>query len=211
MPDQGKTLGAAVSSVPLVFFDLIARIVPGTVVLGSILFVARPAGFPKILWVILDNMSMAGTGGGLFVTTIVFVFAYALAVLLWCPGYWVASRFPALGGRWDTHRFRRRYEKLRRTDPGAGERITKLKAQVHMCEVLLFGFILSVGLGIRLVASDPYRLANWLVMACAAACLLASGIARRYCVYHMIDSLNANTELIHAEEEKSQRSPILVP
>jgi hypothetical protein len=261
MSDQGKTLGGAVCSVPLVFFDLIARIVPGMVVLGSILCVVGRVTFPEVLDAMPARVLRIGVGAALLVMTTVFVLSYVLAWLLWYPGYQIASLLPGLGGRWDRYdflqddeerkgkdsgtggqtirtrlsalksraikrvrrlfpsclarvekrkdllrSFRQDYERLRRTDPGTGERITKLKAQVHMCEVLLCGFILSIGLAFAFSTKDHPWFLNWPLVLCVAG----SGIARRYCVDHMIVSVNMNLKLID-DEDKSRRLQVMNP
>ena len=213
MNGRGGSLGSAVSSVPQVYFDLIARVIPGVVVLSQVaLAVVGPDAFLRTIDATLARVAKVGAIGALFAVMVVIVFSYAYAVLLWYPGYYLASKVKRRGGRWDhdeniklhteTIRFRLAYERLKRKDPVAGERVTKLKAQVHMSEVLFAGFLLSIPAGIVAIVQDwPRSIGkNLPVCICATVFAFLSYLSRGYFVDHMIASLETNLRLANEEQ-----------
>jgi len=125
---------------------------------------------------------------------------------------------------WDNRKFRRKYEKLKYKNNFAGNRVTKLKAQIHMAETLFIGFPLSCLIGVITywidvvtcligivtyfyVFSEPKleipsllpRYVSWVILCLAAVC---SFNARQYFIFHMNESLKNNLELLKQEEKK---------
>jgi FMN phosphatase YigB (HAD superfamily) len=197
MSDQNKALKSVVASMPQIYFDIIARVVPGIVIISSlVLATTGPETFWNVLQTWLGKSSQLNISTTTIFIGLTFVFSYVLATFLWCAWSWLWS---PVRNFWDDEKFRWRYENVKKGSPAAGDRITKLKAQVHMSEVLTVGFILSVIVDVGGYFYDSSflpRLGFGTFLAVLAFC---SCIARRYFIKHMISSLNNNLELLGHE------------
>ena len=203
MSDEGHD-GSGVSSwVPQLFYDIIARLVPGAVLIGALVLAA--AGPAEALaglrgWLSKPSDSYPSV---VLIVGAIFVLSYTLAIvlhgfgsLLMLPLELLVSRLydapnnkppsgskpnkdePEQGEPLPPSRMRAklrdifgrlvinpkgdfpmRYDYIKRHDPTAGSRITKLKAEMHMASILIFGFGLSYVINLWLMRTnlDPKR------------------------------------------------------
>jgi hypothetical protein len=136
------------SLVPQIFFDIIARLVPGSVMIGVILIAAMgPQGFWNHMDLVLNKPSDSYPSIFL-IGALGLALSYVLAIILF--GFWGLlskpfERLPIIKklaeSRESDHAAR--YDFIRHNDASAGSRIAKIKAEEHMTSVLSVGFILS--------------------------------------------------------------------
>lgn len=219
------TLQKVVSCIPQVYFDIIGRVIPGTLIMGSIWIAVRgPEEFWKSLKICLVKATISSATVAIF---LVLLTSYTVAILLWCVWSCVIvkicykrkkSRIMRMFRKkmyWDNEGFRMKYETLKYYNIAAGNRITKLKAQIHMTETLFVGLPLSCLFGIITYISEVVtyfcsftkvkleipslspRFVSWTLILLAAVCSL---FARQYFISHMNDSLKNNLELLKQEE-----------
>jgi len=247
------TLQKVVSCIPQVYFDIIGRVIPGTLIMGSVwIAVCGPMEFLTSLdsWL---NKSKVSTI--IIATVLVLLTSYILAIFIWCVWSCVTTKIldkpeKSKSGNdksgksksendkseksnkkrfrviyWDNGTFRKDYEELKYKNNFAGNRVTKLKAQIHMAETLFIGLLLSCLVGIITywievvtcligivtyfyVFSEPklempsllLRYVSWVLLLLAAVCSL---FARQYFILHMNDSLENNLDLLKQEKKPS--------
>ncbi len=144
--------------VPQLFFDLIARVIPGAFAIG--LFALSMAG-PERSWTVIRWwLTTAGSSqpSKTVLFTIGFVLSYVMAIVLWGIWHLLASwtrqcrgvtHVDSETGVANPHQdFAFLYECIKRRDPSVGSRITKLKAEIHMTNVLMLAGILSLGIDV---------------------------------------------------------------
>lgn len=139
---------------PQLFFDVIGRVIPGALCIGSLtLALIGPEQFWNTLHALLDKPSKSYPSLSVFFGAGL-VLSYTLAVILW--GLWHVlsllvrksmrenNREPETGIRDEGGDFSMKYDFIKLMNPTAGNRITKLKAEIHMAGVLILGFSLSL-------------------------------------------------------------------
>ncbi len=157
--------------VPQIFYDLIARIIPGTVLL--IIFPITwlgPIGYSRVVDSWLSKPATDYPALTVFFVVLPFV-SYALSTV--ALGLWVLALYPLT--RWTTpvnvdfpsllqtgivatdDELPALYEEVKQADPSAGNRITKLKAELHMSAVLSIGFAASFVICCFRSATDDQR------------------------------------------------------
>lgn len=233
MSDGETALQKVANCVPQVYFDIIGRVIPGTLIMGSIwIAVHGPCKFWISLKSYLDTSSVSSVTVS---TVLVLLTSYTLAILIWCVLSCLITTIckifdePKSGIMkklcdkiyWDNKDFHEKYEKLKYYDISAGNRVTKLKAQIHMAETLFIGLPLSclVGIITYMIEVLSYfwsfselkvemssllpRFVSWALMLSAAICSL---FARQYFIDHMNHSLDNNPELIRRKEKHSDQN-----
>lgn len=196
MSNQNTSLREIIKAIPQVDFDIIGRLIPGTIVIGSILLAAigTETG-PESFWNKLLNLLNSTPKLTIFVVLVILA-SYTLATLLWCF-YSLLMKIFFRKKYWDNEKFRWKYEKIKYKNPSAGDRITKLKAHVHMAETLIPGFFISslidLGLAHHLHDFSTQRIVSTVILFLAAVCSLN---AWYYFVHHMIDSLDNNLRML---------------
>lgn len=144
--------------VPQIFFDIIARLIPGSVTIGMFALVALG---PEQFWCFVKTWLETSEKTFPSVTIILavgFTISYVIAVLLW--GIWFQlcqiDRFlslklhliqnidPETGVSESHHDFVLRYHYIKHKDASTGSRITKLKAEIHMCGVLILSLLVAI-------------------------------------------------------------------
>ena len=76
------TLQKVVSCIPQVYFDIIGRVIPGTLIMGSVwIAVCGPGEFWKSLKICLEKATVSSVT---VATVLVLLNSYTLAYLLWC-------------------------------------------------------------------------------------------------------------------------------
>lgn len=226
MSNGDAALQKVVSCIPQVYFDIIGRVIPGTLIMGSTWIAVR--GTYKF-WESLKSCLVKSTiSSATLATVLVILTSYVLAFLIWCfwsclitiicklckvcdkpecrMKKWVCEKI-----YWDNEDFRKKYEKLKYYNTAAGNRITKLKAQIHMAETLFIGLPPSCLVGIityllGAIEQPPpliYFIISWIFLLVAAFCSL---FARQYCIAHMNDSLNNNLRILNAKEVWKSRN-----
>lgn len=166
----------AAALVPEIFYDLISRVVPGTILLPTLFFAwFGPSRFHSLLhtwW----TQPADDRPSGLFLLTLYLFAAYATGVLLRGLYYLVVRDLtPNLRNK------RRRnkhyidyhtYYNIKLALPDAGSRLAKLKAEVSMTGVLEAGFCLAFTInGLRAAICDlGNRLFVGLFILMAIAC-----------------------------------------
>ncbi|MCP4609324.1 MAG: hypothetical protein GY845_11485 [Planctomycetes bacterium] len=225
------------SCIPQVYFDIIGRVIPGALIMGSIwIAVCGPKEFFKFLYGWLDKSTISSAT---VATVLVILTSYTLAILLWCVWSYLITTLFKLFFKfysepkakeykerekkkfwekiyWDNEGFRKQYERLKYYNIAAGNRVTKLKAQIHMAETLFVGLLLSCWVGITtylievvtyfLSCSEPKtvipslipRLVSWVLLLVTAVCSL---FARQYFIDHMNNSLDNNIKILEGENE----------
>ena len=212
------TLRKVANFIPQVYFDIIGRIIPGTLIMGSIWLAVRG---PDKFWESLKNCLVISSASSITVSaTLILLTSYILAILLWCAwSRWVkkkctnskASKIRKYLEKmyWDTKEFRENYEKVKYNNISAGNRITKLKAQIHMAETLFIGFPLSclIGFVINIWSFFGSNMETPPLIPCLVSLVLLfvaaiySRNADLYFISHMKDSLKNNLELIKNEKK----------
>jgi len=135
------------SWIPQIFYDLIGRVVPGTVSVAVMYMAAvGPATF-------LKGLGRWASSEGSSITLIVLggaVAAYTVGIVL--GGLWnlgdlrARAGFLQHGGNYDDD-FSRRYDYVKWKDPPAGARLAKLGAEMLMTRILQVGCALSIMVG----------------------------------------------------------------
>lgn len=181
------TAGSLASVVPQLFYDVIARIIPGAFLFG--LYVVVMLGPMEALATVkkLQSVDLDATTV-LLLLLVGSVLSYALSVLLWRQLPLPRTLREYKGVKYEkTPEIKSfMYDYIKHKDPVAGSRITKLTAEIHMTQVLSAGFIyaflltclmyLLPFLGIP-TTSDPTR---WLLLPVSALGLLGSYLSRGY-------------------------------
>ncbi len=147
---NGTNIGAWI---PQLFFDLIARVIPGFVTLCTFLFVYfyplklcnkqpiwlrnMPDGYPPTIILV---------GVGLVVSYIISIILGGLCLLFLSVAkkIGISKIDPETGLSDPNGDFLEKYNYIKLKDTAAGNRITKLKAEIHMTYVLIMGFIISL-------------------------------------------------------------------
>ena len=143
--------------IPQLFFDLIARVIPGIFLIP--LFVLSLFGMEGLRYSGLPWKELAASGPTVACLALFLPpFAYVLSVVLSGGWYsaWLGLQqvFPPLKEYDSETGVRKRlqleaahlecslaYDTVKRDDPAAGNRITKLKAEMHMSQVLIVGLL----------------------------------------------------------------------
>lgn len=206
MSDGENALKNFANCIPQVYFDILGRVIPGILIMGSIWIAVR--GLNKFWEDFTSWLNESTISSATLATALVLLTSYTLSILLWCPwSRWISkkctnSKASKIKGYlekmyWDTEEFRVGYETVKYNNISAGNRITKLKAQIHMSETLLVGFPLSVFLGlIYSVVFKTYPFVSWVCMLIAAFCSYKADL---YFIAHMKDSLKNNLRLLEKE------------
>ena len=203
MPDKEATLKQGAGLIPQVYFDIIGRVVPGTILIGSIyLTILGPADF----WIRLQDW--LGKSSGVAVSALaalILLASYTLAILLWCPWFWLMKWIREEKFWYCKKDFVRDYETVKHGSLSAGSRLTKLKAQIHMGETLLVGFALCSFLSLlsgRWGWSNDHR---QLVSGLFALAVLLACCARNYFIFHIMNSIEKNLEFLKEDDKRPRR------
>jgi amino acid transporter len=135
-------------SIPQLFYDIIARIVPGAVIIG-ILALAY-AGPEKSAQVLSEWLNKPGDSYPSIIVMVVFGFmvSYTVAIVLLGLCHIISKLVPnRLTSGSSDDEFPMKYDFVKTRDPEAGNRITKWTAERHMTSILTLG--LSFGLVIN--------------------------------------------------------------
>ncbi|MBL7154357.1 MAG: hypothetical protein ISS79_11620 [Phycisphaerae bacterium] len=203
MSEERAAVKQGVGLIPQVYFDIIARVVPGTILIGSICLAALG---PADSWSRLQDW--LGKSSGVSVSALaalILLASYTLAILLWCPWFSFMKWFQGEKFWYCKEDFVRDYETVKHRSRTAGSRLTKLKAQIHMAETLLVGFALCCFVGLLGYCcgwSNDHRL---LVSGLSALAALLAYCARRYFIFHMMTSIDNNLDLLKEDEKRSRR------
>jgi hypothetical protein len=146
MPDQDEKGLGVKSWVPQLFYDIIARLVPGGVIIGAL---ALAAAGPEKSGAFVEQWLNKPSDSYPSIAVIIvsgFVLSYTLAIILLGLCYLtlpLAHRLRMMKPTDPNDDFAMKYDYIKRHDPVAGSRITKLKAEMHMAGILIFGLSLS--------------------------------------------------------------------
>lgn len=141
--ESGSGIG---SWVPQLFYDVIARLVPGAIIIGTLAVAAAGPERTKSFVEAWMNKPASNYPSLIIMVSVGFVLAYALAIIF--LGLCWPIEGPVFRIKFEKD-FALRYDFIKQKDPPAGSRITKLKAEMHMTELLALGF--SIALIINLV------------------------------------------------------------
>src|ERR1041385_5448399 len=191
------------SWVPQLFYDIIARLVPGAVIIGALaLAVAGPEksqGFVQA-WL---NKPSSDYPSLIVVVGVGFVLSYALGIIflgLCSPIEWFAFRLVRV-----EQDFVLKYDFVKQHDPPAGSRITKLKAEMHMTELLVLGFTFSLIIDLLNMGEpgDSRGLLAWIL----SVAILGSVGALRHFIIRQNRAVENYAQLLGYEEWKKSRNP----
>jgi hypothetical protein len=168
-------LSAITDVVPQISYDIIARIIPGTVLIFSLITAASgPAQALATIdaWVIHPDTPPSGWGVILFVIS-----GYVLALLLTgiCD---FPNRLPRLHKKKKEKEeekllFRRKYDIIRHKLPGAGARIVKQSAEMRLGGLLAVGWSICAVINAYFLISDFSLDRLWLEVALIAGIVAA--------------------------------------
>lgn len=200
MSEKGDGLKTNPAWVPQLFFDIIGRLVPGTVVIGILYvsIVGLEAGLQSARsWLTTPAASYPAIT---IIAAVNFVLAYTLAMILmgFCslaggillnlrnPLRWLLATFGSElrirskeEVKESAKQFSKNYDRIKREDAAAGNRITKLHAEIHMAEILTSGFVLSItAMSLGRVWNGPDRYWWYLLILLLLAVL--GSVAARY-------------------------------
>lgn len=162
--------------IPQIFYDLIARITPGIVVILAGLFVWFGQGVPKQTIVGMLDWLGKENSPVLLVLFFFLLCAYILAFLL--DGVWgflprkffqdeqesyhdeILTDFKKSNSEFDESNYRfpgvaLRYDAVRLRDANAGARLAKLRAELHMLRILVIGLSIVSVLNIKNLFPSP--------------------------------------------------------
>jgi hypothetical protein len=157
------------SLIPQVFFDIIARVIPGVFLLS--VFIITYLGFTDY-WCMFkewlgpsaDQKSQLPSATILFLLS--FVAAYILSIVLWGLRFGIhlflwrnkSAIDCETGIKFDENYTRELYKKdiciVKRSNREAGSRITKIKAEIHMTMTISTGLIIAFFTNIIILYSD---------------------------------------------------------
>jgi len=176
------------SWIPQLFYDLIGRVTPGAAVTISLLALplddAKAKAFLKFVFV----ESGVPTA---FIALLWLLVSYLVGTLLGALGFFVAEREwrvkpielsdtvpPDMTN--ENLRTAYMYDAVQFHDPKAGARLAKLRAEKHMCRVLLVGFsvmvVAHVVINVRAVGSAAF----WSVLGAFAGTLVSAYLFHRH-------------------------------
>lgn len=194
MSGQNTSFREAVKSIPQVYFDFIARLVPGILTIASIW--AAHYG-PEEFWEKLQSwVSELKVSSYAIFSVLMLLSSYVLATFIWCAWSWLMKVIPLIEN-WDDEEFRWHYENIKYKNPAAGDRITKLKAQVHMAEILVVGFVFSFLLSLD---NLPDVLPSLFFTVLLLLLVVFSWNARSYFIRHMKTSLDNNLKILISQK-----------
>ncbi|MFM8333880.1 MAG: hypothetical protein ACKN9T_19610 [Candidatus Methylumidiphilus sp.] len=144
-----KTGSAIASIIPQMFFDLIARILPGFAIIWSFYLAFLGNNSIGIDCILEKASDLLPKDNMFFVFSITIVTFYTASVLFY--GLWsaicsfLAKKFKHSGMFFETtetnkYEFVLRHDYIKLNAPSAGSRITKLKAEIHMSGALAVAF-----------------------------------------------------------------------
>jgi hypothetical protein len=191
------------SWVPQLFYDIIARLVPGAVIIGALaLAVAGPEksqGFVQA-WL---NKPSSDYPSLIVVVGVGFVLSYALGIIflgLCSPIEWLAFKLVKV-----EKDFVLKYDFVKQHDPPAGSRITKLKAEMHMTELLVLGFTFSLLINLFKMG-DPGESRGLLALILLVAIFGSTGALRHF-IIRQNRAVENYAQLLGYEEWKNRKNP----
>lgn len=165
--------GEFATLIPQVFFDIIARVVPGVALLAIYMLVYLGFdGYWKMFkeWLGPSSLQNSQLPSVTILFLLSFVSAYVLSITLWGLRFKTSKFYWKMKGKikkidCETGiKFKSKKEKkdyyidychVKKNYPEAGARITKLKAEIHMTMTLSSGLVLAFFGNIILVVAKP--------------------------------------------------------
>jgi len=191
-------------SIPQLFYDIIARIVPGTVIIGVLALTA--AGAERSARVVADWLNKPAGSYPSIIVMVVFVFAlsYTLAIVFLGLCHVMSKLVPKrLRPAARDDEFPMKYDFIKSRDPAAGGRITKLTAERHMAGILTFGLSLALLINFLMWPTGGSRLTLTLVLSLA---IVGSVGAHRYFIDRQNHAIRNYCELHSYEDWKAERA-----
>lgn len=190
--------------VPQIFFDLIARVVPGIVTIGALVIAS---------WGPSRALSFLGpwfrdppeSSPMILIVLLALTLSYALAIILWGIWYFMAGLLrsvrhavgiePETGVEDPKGEFAVQYDFIKKSDPQAGNRITKLKAEIHLAAALVVGLCISllVDCAMAIEDFDAGRVVFGVLLVLA---LLGSASSWRFFVHRTETAVKNQCELL---------------
>lgn len=131
------------SLVPQLFYDLISRVVPGSVLIPVLLCSWwGPGDFWTRSAVFWSHVSLEHSPG-LLLTLAALTLAYFVGVSLRGLWYMLSAAKRLIFGRADSVDIAK-YYRIKVELPAAGNRVAKMKAEVSMAEVFFLGFVIGL-------------------------------------------------------------------
>jgi hypothetical protein len=187
--------------IPQIFFDLIARIIPGSIIF-LVLFIS--VRVPVTVWHDIHSWLKSTPS---FSSVVVFIIAmipiaYTISVVTWGCWYGLCYVFRTIHimnkkGHPETgvvvQDFPLLYERIKNLDPSVGNRLTKLKAEIHMAGTFIVGFIISLVVSIYV---DNIQYSQPIIGALVVA-IIGSILARLHYVIRIEELVESWKELNH--------------
>jgi len=234
MADQDEQGFSLKPSIPQLFYDIIARIVPGTVFIGVLGLAA--AGPEKSAQFVSQWLNKPGEDYPSVVVLVVlgFVVSYTLSVVFLGFYHVISKLLPKRFRPASSHTdFPMKYDFIKNKDRDAGSRITKLTAERHMAGILTLGLGISLLVNVlKMSEASPDGSRGTLALVLVAAIVGSVGAfsyfinrqdqaIRNYCKIHdyegwknkcgPTDAESSNTDVpapaTNAENGKREASP----
>lgn len=187
MSDQSTSESRAIggiagfaSLVPQIFYDLIARFTPGIVLISLIVVVIigsdEVINFVRRDWHLVSSSFLLAT-----VTFTIFItWTYTIAIAL--KGLVVlvteVPKYVKNGElRYEVPNLSTKYDYIKLNNIDAGNRISKLNAEIHMTDVLLSGLVVTIAIGAA--AELLGKAGTRLDVVAVAASLMVGGVGMR--------------------------------
>lgn len=186
MPDV-SAIGAVV---PQLFYDIISRLVPGTVLILSFCVI-----YPEPAYMLSTIEPSGWNSVGCWMLFL--MVAYVAAILLFGLWYGVTAIFPGIGEREDEGVDVGKdkpiprsvmHDTIRIKEPIAGARLVKLRAEHHLSQVLIIGWIVLAAANICFCFLEGYFSRERVIIECililniVGTCLFMRYIAMRYII-----------------------------
>ncbi len=174
--------------IPQLFYDLIGRVVPGAAILVSVLFLPFDHSVPRAFITFLFKDSGTPTA----IAALAWLLAsYLVGVLLGAIGFCISGREwrvkpielsalepPDLSDENSRHAYM--YDAVQFRAPRVGARLAKLRAEKHMCRVMLVGFSMMTVFHVLLNSYAVGSISFWFVLGALGATIVSSYLFYRH-------------------------------
>jgi hypothetical protein len=181
---EKNTAEGLANLVPQVFYDLIARIIPGGIIIIA-LYISYCGNMEDCYFNVLDFFNENTPPSSFVLLLFWLIVSYGIAIILWRQFDWIIMLFEKLSAKKFYSTIQNLdsyfYDFIKTRDSAAGSRITKLRAEKHMTEVLLTGFIycLVVDFVLLFIDSDNFE-TRIILLAVLLICAISAFRTRRY-------------------------------
>lgn len=185
--------------IPQVFYDVIARFAPGAVILSALILMTVGLEQTRAELGTLKELISSSFVLGLLVFLVFLAYMYTVAIILKGLLALFTEALPAARKKqlWPkVDNLPEKFDYIRLHNYEAGNRISKLNAEVHMTEVLCLGFLVGsiLGAGISLTDAGSSR---WMLVSLFLGFAFASFGMRCHLLVRRNTAVNNYAALLH--------------